>query len=165
MSGNGPNPKIWGRRLYADKAGRELLNEVSQYIARIQPDDVDDPADPAVSDLLRHAGTALDVNRETHMAKGAILSNLMAEGLDFQEAICWYWFRYCRFDITEIHYGITGHDSGGDPAQRRESVRNIMSVLKSAATKLPDVSSDDVPDMVDERKRHDRTDDIAETSQ
>jgi hypothetical protein len=150
--------KVWGRRPYAGKSARELLNDVSRWISRTRPDDVDDPDDPALSDVIRHAGDALGSKGET--PKSTTLSELMADGLDYQEAVVWYWFRYCHYDITEIHYAINGSSTGGDPAQRRNATRNILAVLQSAATKVDDADPDDVPDLIDDRKRHDRTEDL-----
>lgn len=162
MSGSdNPRPKVWGRRPYAGKTARELLNDISDWIARTRPDDVADPDDPSLSDVLAHAGDALPQDPSTGAtAKDATLTRLMDQGLDFQEAVVWYWFRFCQYDITEIHYAMTGADTGGDPAQRRNATRNILRVLRSAASKVPDADPDDIPDLVDERKRHDRSDDI-----
>lgn len=150
------DPKVWGRRPYAGKRARELLNDVSRSIERQQPDGVDDASDPSLADVVQHADLAVQDDGDGG-PKARTLSALMAHDLDFQEAVCWYWFRYCRFDITEIHYAMTGSDQGGDPEQRRNSVRNIRRVLVSAAEKLPDADAGDVPGMVEDRKRHDRT--------
>lgn len=136
------------------------MNDVSAWIARTRPAGVDDPEDPSLADVMAYAGQALrQPDPDDSDPKEATLTSLMAQGLDFQEAVVWYWFRYCRYDITEIHYAMTGSNGGGDPSQRRNSTRNILSVLRSAASKVPGASSDDVPSMVDQRKRHDRTDD------
>lgn len=136
-----PKPKTWGRRPYADKEAREYMNDISQRIARTDPDHVDEPADPSLSDVLEESFDA--------DTKAGTLTDLMGHGLDFQEAVCWYWFRYAQFDITEIHYAIQGINTGGDPSHRRNSVRNIQRILESAAFKLPDADPDDVPDLTD----------------
>lgn len=156
MSGDEPRPKVWGRRPYAGKAAREQLNDISRYIARTRPSDVDDPDDPTLSDVLRYADASRSADPDP---KSRMLSGLMKHGLGFQEAVVWYWFRFCRFDITEIHFAMNGRDGGGDPEQRRNATRNILSVLSAAAQKVPGASADDIPSMADERKRHDRTDD------
>jgi hypothetical protein len=167
MSGSDDiNPKVWGRRPYAGKQARELMNDVSAWIARTRPQGVDDPENPSLSDVLAYAGPALrqpDTPDDDVDAKDATLTRLMADGLDYQEAVVWYWFRYCQFDITEIHYAMTGSNQGGDPSQRRNSTRNIIRVLQSAASKVQDADPDDVPSMVDDRSRHDRTDGIPTT--
>lgn len=157
-----PDPKVWGRRPYADKRARELLNDVSQFIARTRPPDVESPDDPAMSDILRYAGVALNTSQAPDSAdvKAATIEWLMGDqGLDFQEAVCWYWFRYCQYDLTEIHYAQSGNDAGGDPEDRRNATRNIIRVLSSAASKVDGEDPDDIPDLVDDRKRHDRTED------
>jgi hypothetical protein len=150
------DPKIWGRRPYAGKRARELLNDVSRSIERRQPQDVDDVESPSLADVIQHADLAIQ-DDDGGGPKARTLTGLLAHGLDFQEAVMWYWFRYCRFDITEIHYAMTGADQGGDPEQRRNSVRNIKRVLSSAAEELPNADPDDIPGMVDDRKRHDRS--------
>ena len=155
-----PDPKIWGRRPYAGKDARERLNDVSRYIARTRPDDVDDPDDPTLAEVVAYADAALTPpNGSDDDPKAATLSALMRSDLTFQEAVCWYWFRYCQYDITEIHFAMTGNDTGGDPDQRRNATRNILSTLRAAARKIPDADEDAIPDLVDERKRHDRTPD------
>lgn len=137
--------KAWGRRPYAGKEAREQLNDVSTRIARTRPDWIDDPDDPTLADVIRFAqrcdGLALTDQKST------TLSELMGHGLTFQEAVCWYWFRYAQLDMVEIHYAMEGHQKGGDPSHRRNNVRNIRRVLTSAAEKLPDVDVDDVPDL------------------
>ena len=152
-------PKVWGRRPYAGKTARELLNDISGWIARTRPADVDDPEDPTLADVIRHAGPALSAGMDGDGSKARTLTELLRHGLTFQEAVTWYWFRYCRYDITEIHFAMNGTRGGGDMTQRRQTTRNIVRDLSQAASNLPDDSSDDVPPMVDDRKRHDRTDD------
>lgn len=138
-----PNPKAWGRRPYADKEAREQLNDISRCIARKRPDDVRDPDDPSLSDVIRHADELQGSGGRDPKAR--TLAGLMEHGLTFQEAVCWYWFRHSQMDLTEIHFAIKGINHGGDPAHRRNSVRNIQRVLESAAFKLPDEDPDDVP--------------------
>lgn len=157
----GPNSsqgraKPWGRRPYAGKEARELLNDISRYIFRTDPDDVDDASDPALCDVLRHAGPALNRDDSGADPKASALAGLMDYDLTFQEAVCWYWFRYCQFDLTEIHYAIDGRDTGGDPEQRRNATRNILRTLEAAASKVPGEDPNAIPDLVDDRKRHDR---------
>lgn len=153
---------MWGRRPYAGKEARELMNDISRDIARTGPAGIEDPSDPTLADVVRYAGPSL--HRTDADIKGVTLTELMAEGLSFQETVVWYWFRYCRFDITEIHYAMTGCNQGGDPGQRRNATRNILRVLDSAASKLPDADPEQIPDLVDDRKRHDRTPDDFDTN-
>lgn len=149
-------PKIWGRRPYAGKEAREVLNDVSRWIHTERPDSVADPDDPTLADCLRHASAA---RRDAGPCpKGATLRELVRSGMTFQQAVVWYWFRYCSYDITEIHYAITGNDTGGDPSTRRKSTRRILATLRDAADHAPDATRDDIPDLIDDRQRHDRTD-------
>lgn len=136
-----PKPTTWGRRPYADKEARELLNDVSRRIARDPPDHVDDPGDLALSDVLK-ATYDPDTKADT-------LADLMGHGLNFEEAVCWYWFRYAQFSLMNIHFAIQGIQKGGDPSHRRNSIRNIQRILESAAFKLPNASVSDVPDLDD----------------
>lgn len=136
-----PKPKTWGRRPYADKEARELLNDVSRRIVRDDPDHVDEVDDPSLSDVLK-----ANYDPQT---KADTLADLLEHGLTFQEAVCWYWFRYAQFDLMNIHFAIQGIQKGGDPDHRRNSIRNIQRVLESAAFKLPDASPGDVPDLDD----------------
>jgi len=155
--GTGRSGKIWGRRPYAGKEAREQLNDVSRWIARVRPDDVDDPDDPSLSEVVNFVPAATEADMGP---KCRTLSDLMSDGLSYRESVCWYWFRYCEFDITEIHYATEGRDQGGDPAQRRNATRNILGALKAAATQREGEDPGAVPDLIDDRKRHDRTDDI-----
>lgn len=137
--------KAWGRRPYAGKEARELLNDVSERIARKRPDWVDDPGDPTLAEVIQYADQSDGVELARQKAK--TLSELMRHGLTFQEAVAWYWFRYAQFDMMEIHFAQEGIQKGGDPAHQRNSVRNIQRVLESAAFKLPDADPSDVPDL------------------
>jgi len=151
--------RVWGRRPYAGKEARELLNDLSRDIAREQPDTIDDSDDPSLADVVQYAderGAGRSVERKT-----STLTDLMRHGLTFQEAVCWYWFRYAKFDLMEIHFAQEGISKGGDPAHQRNSVRNIQRVLESAAFKLPDASPDDVPDLdVDQQADDADADDV-----
>jgi hypothetical protein len=131
-----PNPKVWGRRAYAGKEARELLNDASRAIAQDRPDHVDDPADPSLADVIQQANRGVDPD-----VKGAILADLLGQGLNFHEAVCWYWYRHAAFDVTEIYFAKEGFDQGGDPGRRADHVAGILDTLRSAASKL-DVEAD-----------------------
>lgn len=126
-----PDPKVWGQRAYAGKAARELLSDASRAIAQSQPDHVDDPADPSLADVIRQAKRGFDPT-----AKGATLSDLLGQGLNFREAVCWYWYRHAAFEVTEIYFAKEGFDQGGDPGRRADHVADITDTLRSAASKL-----------------------------
>lgn len=125
------NPKVWGRRTYATPEARERANDISRAIAEKQPDHVDDPADPSLSDVLQQAKRGIDPE-----VKGSLLADLLQRGLSFREAVCWYWYRYAQFDVTEIHFVQEGYSHGGDPDRRAEHVASIIDTLRSAAEKL-----------------------------
>lgn len=139
--------RLWGRRPFADREAREILNDASEWIVRHKPDDVDDPHDPQLSDVLKYVPEA---KKERHrQQKLENLSRLFDYGLTFQESVCFYWWFRCGLSLTDIHYAIVEHDVGGDPEQRRNSLRNINRVLESAAFKHPETGPDDVPDLSD----------------
>jgi hypothetical protein len=126
-----PKPKVWGRRAYAGKAARELLNDASRAIAQTQPDHVDDPVDPSLSDIVQQVKRGVDPD-----VKGSLLADLLGQGLNFREAVSWYWYRHAQFDITEIYFAMEGYDRGGDPERRADHVDQIADTLRSAASKL-----------------------------
>jgi len=126
-----PDPKVWGRRTYAGKAARELLNDTSRAITQTRPDHVDDPADPSLSDVVQQLKRGVDPG-----VKGSLLADLLGQGLDFREAVCWYWYRHAQFDVTEIYFAMEGYDQGGDPERRADQVAGIIDTLRSAASKL-----------------------------
>ena len=127
-------PALFGRRPFANKAGREILNDVSRSILRDQPDYVDDPSDPDMDELLRHH---YDLGE-----KAVLLTDLLSAGLTYQEAVVWYLWRYARLTPFNIYYAQADIDTGGDPEARRNASRNIARVIRSAAEKL-DVDVDD----------------------
>ena len=78
-------PKTWGKRPYATKEAREMLNDVTSYISRTRPDWVDDPDDPSLDDVIRTASKVY-VDRDTD-PKAVVLADLMGHGLTFKEAV------------------------------------------------------------------------------
>ncbi|QUO49263.1 hypothetical protein J7656_14800 [Halorubrum ruber] len=135
------DPKVWGRRTYAGKSAREVLNDASRAIAQTRPDHVDDPGDPTLSDVIEKVNRGVDP-----AVKGSLLADLMDRGLNFREAVCWYWYRHAQFDVTEIHFAMESYDQGGDPGRRADHVGEIIDTLRSAASTLyVDVDLPDAP--------------------
>lgn len=120
---------VWGRRPWADKKAKEILNDVSFQVLRDQPDHVDDPADPSLSELLEHHYKPEDTKVPT-------LVDLLGQGLTYQEAVVWYFFRFCSMSIMDIYYASSGRDTGGGVQDRRNATRTIRRVLHEAADKL-----------------------------
>lgn len=141
--GGRPSPKTWGKRAYADKSARELLNDVSAVIARERPDGVDDPDKPSLSECIRHAG---GLDKEGNHPKADALTRLLGHGMTYREAVLWHWYAVAQFSFSDIHFAASGIGVGGDPGARRDDVADIVEVLKSAAEKHPDADPDDVPD-------------------
>lgn len=120
---------LFGRRPFADKRARELLNDASEQVLRNEPDWVDDPADPTLSDILQY-------ELSPDESKVPILTDLLSQGLTFQEAVCWYFYRYCKMTTKDIHYATRPYDKGGDVGELASESRNIRRVLAEAADKL-----------------------------
>jgi len=137
---------MWGRRVYADVEAREILNDVSDHIARDPPDHVDGPGDPTLTGVLREhmrEGTDVDPSLLT-------LADLKGHGLSFEETVYWYWYRHAGWDLAKIDRAARGHGIDGDgPPPSRNAIRNVTRRLKNAASKLPGKSPDDVPDIAD----------------
>jgi hypothetical protein len=132
--------KVWGRRPWADKKAKEILNDVSFGVLRDQPDYVDEPGDPSLSDLLEH-------HYGHEGTKAPTLVDLLGRGLNYQEAVVWYFFRFCGMSIMDIYYSTNRTDTGGGVQDRRNATRNIRRVLNSAARKMgKDISVPDPDD-------------------
>lgn len=140
-----PEPARWGRRPYADVESRSILNDLSERIARKQPDHIDDPGDVSLSDVLREKYRQ-DTGDDAH---AVTLAEMMRYGLDFEEAVCWFFYRFAGYDLGEIHAVIQGAPPNDGGAHRRNSLRNIHRILENAAVALPTASRDDVPDLAD----------------
>lgn len=121
--------KVWGRRPWADKRAKEILNDASFSVLRDQPDHVDDPGDPSLSEVLEH-------HYGHERTKAPTLTDLLSQGLTYQEAVNWYFFRFCGMSIMDIYYATSGRDTGGGVADRRNATRNIRRVLNDAAQKM-----------------------------
>lgn len=121
--------RIWPQTAYLAKEAKEILNDLSFQILRDQPDWVEDPHQPTMAELLKY-------QRDPQGAAIATLSDLLAEGLDYQEAVHWYFFRYCGLSIMEIYYAAEGCDTGGGVEDRRNASRSIRRSLHTAAQKL-----------------------------
>lgn len=137
-----PDAYVWGRRPWANKAARELLNDLSRSIAHDRPDYIDAPGDPGLDDILRFAS---DTPGQPADLKGNTLKDLLAQGLTYQEAVVWYWFAFCGYSLMDIHYAHEGNDRAGRTIRfKDQSLRNIKRVLLEAARKLDDIDADDL---------------------
>lgn len=139
-----PNPKLWGKRPYCDKEARGLLNDISERIARNEPDHIDDPAGPSLADVFREQYRQRNGDAPTALT----LTEMMRHDVDFEEAVVWYFYRVAGYDLAEIHDAIQGGGRDGAPVPKN-SLRNIHRILKTAASKLPDADPANVPDIDD----------------
>ena len=126
------DPMVFGRRLYAGKAARGMLNDVSCAIAEQAPDYVENPTDPSLSDVIRHVARR-GVDPEV---KGMILVDLIQNGLTYREAVRWYWYQHAQLELSEIYYASNEFDKGGDPGQRADHIDDTVASLRTAAEKL-----------------------------
>lgn len=153
-----PDAYVWGRRPWANKAARELLNDLSRDIARHKPDYVEEPADPGLDDVIRHA----QADDDGADLKGNTLKDLLAQGLTYQQAVVWYWFAYCGYSLMDIHYAHEGNEKAGRTIRFKEqSLRNIKSVLVDAAQKLDGIDPSDLSftEEIDGQTTYDNHDD------
>lgn len=123
------NAALFGRRPFANKEARELLNDASEQILRDEPDFVDDPTNPTLADVLQ-----FELSPEA--SKVPLIVDLLGQGLTFQEAVVYYFYRYCKMTQKDIHYATKPYDTGGNVGDLPDSTRNIRRVLKSAVDKL-----------------------------
>lgn len=121
--------RTWRQRPYVDKEAKQILDDLSFQVLKDQPEHIDDPENPTLAELLKYEKGPEDAALVT-------LSDLLAQDLTAQEAVMWYFFRYCQLSIMEIYYATHGHDTGGDPTDRRNATRNIRRTLHTAGQKL-----------------------------
>lgn len=124
--------KTFGTKPYLDKEGRELLNRAGRQIQRSEPDWADNPEDPSASDCLKH----LIRDRKGSFTDDALLVNLLAEGLNAEEALVWILWKHSNLAPKEIFYAHEGKQTAGRSGVDEQAIRNIHSRIRSAAMKL-----------------------------
>ena len=128
----GISKKTFGTKPYLDKEGRELLNRAGRKIQRDEPDWADDPSDPSASDCLKY----LNSDRDGRFSDDALLVNLLAEGLNAEEALVWMLWKHSNLEPKEIFYAHEGKQTAGRSGVDDQAIRNIHSRIRAAAMKL-----------------------------
>lgn len=127
-SGSG-RPAVFGQRPWLNKEGREIANEVARRLHRKPPDDVD-PDRLCMADVLKHLQGSDGSDGDT-----ALLTELLQDGLDYQQAIYWYMWKYAGLSAREIHLAETGRDHVQRWDDERPEVRAIEATLTAAGRK------------------------------
>lgn len=123
--------KNFGESPYLDKEGREILNRASRSVKREQPDWVDNPEDPKLSDVLVYLQ-----EENGGFTDSAIIIDLLGKGLTAQETIAWILHQHSSLKPREIFYAYEGKDHPGCEGVDEQAVRNVKSRIRSAARKL-----------------------------
>lgn len=152
-----PTSRVFHKKPWLNKRGREILNRSARRIAHYRPDYVTSPEEPTLTECLfelqYHAAatghapqlsteglTDLPSMRESEgmdlPVDGGIFTNLLGSGLTFQEAICWFFYRYCGMDTAEVHLAIQGKNRSFSRADDSRAIRNVERTLESAAEKI-----------------------------
>lgn len=123
--------KNYGESPYLDKEGREILNRASRAVKREEPDWVDHPEDPKLSDVLVY----LQQGRNGFTDQGIII-DLLGKGLTAEETVVWILHQHSSLKPREIFYAYEGKDHPGCEGVDEQAVRNVESRIRSAARKL-----------------------------
>ena len=125
----GGRPAVFGQRPWLSKEGREIANKKARRIHRHPPDDVD-ASNPTLTDVLKCLQQADGSDDDT-----ALLTELLQDGLDYQQALYWYMWKYAGLTPKEIHLSETGRDHVGSWDEERPEVRSIEATLTAAGRK------------------------------
>lgn len=129
-------------RVWANAEAREILNRGARSITRQEPEFVDDPSDPSLSEILRHIQ---EQNGQEKYADDGVFLSMLGEDISYRQMVYWYLFRYCGTDVTEILAAERGLDRIHRKDANRKELRNIEAQLTSVAQQV----SEDVSDEAD----------------
>lgn len=122
-------PAVFGQRPWLNKEGREIANSVARELHRKPPDDID-PDRLCMADVLKYLQRSDGSDDDT-----ALLTELLQDGLDYQQAIYWYLWKYAGLSPREIHLAETGRDHVQRWDDERPEVRSIEATLTAAGRK------------------------------
>lgn len=122
-------PRLFGHRPYLSKNAQERMNRESRDIYLEEPDYVDDPEKPTVDEVLAH------IKRRESLSDADLIVDLLAEGLDWEETIVYYLYRFSGLDKRDIYYATEGIRSAPD-IKDRGLIRHIDRVLASVEQKM-----------------------------
>lgn len=123
-------PRLFGNRPYCSKEAQEQLNQESRDIFREDPEYVQDPTEPTMDEVLRHIR-----ERQDGVDDADLIVDLLADGLDWEEVIVYYLFRWSGLDKREIYYATEGIRTAPD-VEERDLTRHIDAVLCRVEEKL-----------------------------
>lgn len=127
-SGTG-RPAVFGQRPWLNKEGREIANSAARDIHRDPPDDID-PSDLSLADVLKHLSRTDGSTDDT-----PLLTELLQDGLDYQQAVYWYLWKYAGLSPKEIHLAETGREHVQRWDDERPEVRSVEATLTAAGRK------------------------------
>lgn len=127
---SGSRPTVFGQRPWLNKEGREIANRVARRIQRKDPDCVDDTGDVYLGDVLKYLTQSDQSDGDT-----GLLTELLSDGLDYQEAIYWYLWNFAGLTAKEIHLAETGRSHADDWDEERPEIRAVEATLTAAGRK------------------------------
>jgi len=120
---------VFGQRPWLNKEGREIANRAARRIHLTDPDGID-TADLYLGDVLKW----LDSGGSSDPDVG-LITELLQDGLDYQEAIYWYLWNYAGLTPKEIHLSETGREHADCWDTERPEIRAVEATLTAAGRK------------------------------
>lgn len=130
---DGSGPRLFGKRPHLAKEGREIANAAAELIQRSDPECIDDPDDPTLSDVLKYMDAE---DAEAREQQTDTLCDLLTKGLTFREAMTWYLYEHGGLTLREIYHVDEGKERSFSREQDRQAERNVAATLREAASKL-----------------------------
>jgi hypothetical protein len=124
--------KIWSDRAYLSRQGKEILSRSARRIAINQPDHVDDPEDPSLTECL----VELQDRSDSEFVDAALVQHLLERDLTYEEIVLWLLHEHCGLDVAELTLADAGMQHPGQHGVNTSLQRSIKRVLDSAERKL-----------------------------
>lgn len=127
MGRNGAGrPAVFGQRPWLNKEGREIANTAARRIYRKPPDGMD-VDDLTLSDVLKYLKGSDRSGDDV-----VLLTELLQDGLDYQQALYWYLWKHAGLSPKEIHLAETGREHVQRWDDERPEVRSVEATLTAA---------------------------------
>jgi len=111
------------------KEGREIANAAARKMHR-KPPDFADPDDLSLTDVLKYLQESDGSDDDT-----PLLTELLADGLNYRQAVYWYLWKYAGLSPKEIHLAETGRDHAGRWDDEKPELRSVKAMLTAAGRK------------------------------
>jgi len=111
------------------KEGREIANTAARKMHR-KPPDFADPDDLSLTDVLKYLQESDGSDDDT-----PLLTELLADGLNYRQAVYWYLWKYAGLSPKEIHLAETGRDHAGRWDDEEPELRSVKATLTAAGRK------------------------------